>query len=61
MVDRLDRGNTSVNCQERTREDLIKTLRLTLKEALEFNRQNAIVRRLRIHRRKNRSMNVVTC
>ena len=26
-----------VNCQERTREDLIETLRLTLKEALEFN------------------------
>ncbi len=31
-----------VNCQERTREDLIETLRLTLKEALEFNRQEAI-------------------
>ena len=31
-----------VNCQERTREDLIETLRLTLKEALEFNRQDAI-------------------
>ncbi len=31
-----------VNCQERTREDLIDTLRLTLKEALEFNRQDAI-------------------
>ena len=24
-----------VNCQERTREDLVETLRLTLKEALE--------------------------
>ena len=31
-----------VNCQERTREDLIETLRLTLKEALESNRQDAI-------------------
>ena len=31
-----------VNCQERTHEDLIETLRLTLKEALEFNRQDAI-------------------
>jgi predicted RNase H-like HicB family nuclease len=31
-----------VNCQERTREDLIETLRDTLKEALEFNRQDAI-------------------
>ena len=31
-----------VNCQEQTREDLIETLRLTLKEALEFNRQDAI-------------------
>lgn len=31
-----------VNCQERTRENLIETLRLTLKEALEFNRQDAI-------------------
>ncbi len=31
-----------VNCQERTREELIETLRVTLKEALEFNRQDAI-------------------
>jgi len=31
-----------VNCQERTREDLIETLRVTLKEALELNRQDAI-------------------
>ncbi len=31
-----------VNCQEQTREDLIETLRLTLIEALEFNRQDAI-------------------
>jgi len=31
-----------VNCQEHTRERLIDTLRLTLKEALEFNRNEAI-------------------
>jgi len=31
-----------VNCQERTREELLETLRSTLKEALEFNRQDAI-------------------
>lgn len=31
-----------VNCQERTREELLETLKLTLKEALEFNRQDAI-------------------
>ena len=31
-----------VNCQERTREELVESLRLTLKEALEFNRQDAL-------------------
>lgn len=31
-----------VNCQERTREELIESLRVTLKEALEFNRRDAI-------------------
>ena len=31
-----------VNCQERTREELVETLRLTLREALEFNRQEAL-------------------
>jgi hypothetical protein len=31
-----------VNCQEHTREELIDRLRLTLVEALEFNRQDAI-------------------
>ena len=31
-----------VNCQERSHEELIESLRLTLKEALEFNRQDAI-------------------
>lgn len=30
-----------VNCQERTREELLDTLRITLREALEFNRQEA--------------------
>ena len=31
-----------VNCQEKTREALIESLRTTLKEALEFNRQDAL-------------------
>jgi hypothetical protein len=31
-----------VNCQERSQEELIASLRLTLVEALEFNRQDAI-------------------
>ncbi len=31
-----------VNCQERTREELIESLRVTLEEAIEFNRQEAI-------------------
>jgi len=31
-----------VNCQERTRDELLTTLRETLMEALEFNRQEAI-------------------
>jgi hypothetical protein len=31
-----------VNCQEPTRDDLIETLRLTLKEALDFNRREAL-------------------
>jgi len=30
-----------VNCQEASREELIETLRVTLKEALELNRQEA--------------------
>lgn len=30
-----------VNCQESTREDLLKTLRVTLSEALEMNRTDA--------------------
>ena len=31
-----------VNCQERSRKELIQSLKVTLKEALEFNRQEAI-------------------
>ena len=31
-----------VNCQERSLEELRETLRLTLQEALEFNRQEAL-------------------
>jgi len=33
---------SGVNCQERTREELVETLRVTLKEALEFNRKDAL-------------------
>ncbi len=32
-----------VNCQESTREELLKTLKITLQEALEFNREEAII------------------
>jgi predicted RNase H-like HicB family nuclease len=31
-----------VNCQEATRDELIETLQITLREALELNRQDAI-------------------
>jgi hypothetical protein len=31
-----------VNCQERSKAELLETLRLTLREALEFNRQEAL-------------------
>jgi predicted RNase H-like HicB family nuclease len=31
-----------VNCQERTRQELVESLRVTLQEAIEFNRQDAI-------------------
>ena len=31
-----------VNCQECTREELLETLRVTLREALELNRREAI-------------------
>ena len=29
-----------VNCQERTHEELLKSLKITLKEALDFNRND---------------------
>jgi predicted RNase H-like HicB family nuclease len=31
-----------VNCQEKTREELLQSLNVTLKEALEFNRKEAL-------------------
>ena len=31
-----------VNCQERTKAELLDTLKITLQEALEFNRREAI-------------------
>lgn len=31
-----------VNCQERTKDKLLESLRVTLREALEFNREDAI-------------------
>jgi predicted RNase H-like HicB family nuclease len=31
-----------VNCQERTKEELLESLRITLKEALDFNRNEAL-------------------
>jgi predicted RNase H-like HicB family nuclease len=31
-----------VNCQEASREELLETLKITLREALELNRQDAI-------------------
>jgi len=31
-----------VNCQEETREELVESLRITLREALDFNRTDAI-------------------
>lgn len=30
-----------VNCQEQTREELLESLRITLQEAIEMNRQDA--------------------
>jgi len=31
-----------VNCQERSRHELMETLRITLKEALEFSKEEAL-------------------
>ncbi len=33
---------SGVNCQESTKEELLESLRVTLKEALDFNRYEAI-------------------
>jgi predicted RNase H-like HicB family nuclease len=33
---------SGVNCQEETREELLESLRITLREALDFNRREAI-------------------
>jgi len=33
---------SGVNCQEHTKEELLESLRITLKEALEFNRYEAL-------------------
>lgn len=33
---------SGVNCQERTRDELLETLKITLQEALDFNRQDAL-------------------
>jgi len=33
---------SGVNCQEASHEELLETLRITLQEALEFNRQEAL-------------------
>jgi predicted RNase H-like HicB family nuclease len=32
-----------VNCQERSREELVETLQVTLREALALNRQDALL------------------
>ena len=31
-----------VNCQERTREELLETMKVTLKEALDMNKEEAL-------------------
>ncbi len=31
-----------VNCQERTKKELLESLKVTLKEAIEFNREDAL-------------------
>jgi hypothetical protein len=31
-----------INCQERTQDELVESLRLTLQEALDFNRSDAL-------------------
>ncbi len=31
-----------INCQERTKDELLETLRITLRETIEYNRKEAI-------------------
>ena len=31
-----------VNCQEKTKEELVESLKITLKEAIEFNKSDAL-------------------
>ena len=42
MVDWMDSGNSRREAQERTKEELLESLRITLKEALDFNRDEAL-------------------
>ena len=42
VVGRTNPGNPSVNCQEKTRDELLDTLKITLGEILEINRKEAI-------------------
>jgi len=39
-----------VNCQERSYEDLMESIRITLREALEFNRMDAIAAAVKDYR-----------
>ena len=34
---------SGINCQEKTREELIETLKITLQEAIEFNKEEALI------------------
>lgn len=36
-------GIPGVNCQEKTHEKLLESLKITLKEALKFNRRGALI------------------
>lgn len=45
-----------VNCQEASREALLETLKITLEEALEFNRQEAIEEAGKYHERIQRAI-----
>jgi predicted RNase H-like HicB family nuclease len=45
-----------VNCQEASREALLETLKITLEEALEFNRQEAIEEAGEYHERIQRAI-----